>query len=230
MPKSFGTLVRVAVCLAGISMLGACNQAPPAHPDQPIQFPHSVHAADNDIPCLYCHQSADKSYVASVPSVDTCMNCHKNVAQDKPEVKKLIDNWEKREPTQWNKVHDLPDFVHFNHKRHVSYFMSCATDAVAEGKGSPWDACALADGQKNTFVKEAPFTEPVDENNVVIQSQFFACSQCHGPVWTFETGKRVEPLDMGWCVDCHKKRVNEAPEPQQAVLQARMLDCYTCHK
>ncbi len=99
-------------------------------PDQPINFSHRIHAGSvenggNEIPCMHCHVYADRTFSAGVPSVNKCMNCHKAVATEKPEIKKVAGYWERREPIMWIKVYDLPDFVHFPHKRHVKAGLEC---------------------------------------------------------------------------------------------------------
>ncbi len=96
-------------------------------PVQPINFSHKIHVTDNEIPCMHCHTSADKTPSAGVPSVKKCMGCHKAVATDKPEIIKLTEYWEKQEPIPWIKVHDVPDFVHFTHKRHIKAGLACQT-------------------------------------------------------------------------------------------------------
>ncbi len=98
-----------------------------ATPIQPIEFSHKIHAGENEIPCMYCHLYARKSKVAGVPSVHKCINCHKVIATDRPEIKKLFNFWNEKKPIPWIKVHDLPDFVHFTHKRHVSAGIQCQT-------------------------------------------------------------------------------------------------------
>ncbi|MDX1555548.1 MAG: cytochrome c3 family protein [Xanthomonadales bacterium] len=94
-------------------------------PVQPIAFSHKIHVSQNGIPCLYCHSHADKSPSAGVPSVEKCMGCHSVIATDRPEIKKLHAYWEKQEPIPWIKVHDVPDFVHFTHKRHIQAGLEC---------------------------------------------------------------------------------------------------------
>ncbi len=96
-------------------------------PIQPIEFSHTVHATDNEIPCQHCHIYAATTPVAGVPSVSKCMGCHKSVpsVRESPEILKLVDYWEKREPIPWIKVHDVPDFVHFTHKRHIKAGLAC---------------------------------------------------------------------------------------------------------
>ena len=38
-----------------------------------------------------------------------------------------MNYWDNQEPIPWIKVHDLPDFVHFTHKRHVLAGIECQT-------------------------------------------------------------------------------------------------------
>ena len=93
--------------------------------EQPIAFSHKLHAGEKQIPCQYCHAYARRSLVAGVPSVQACMGCHQLVAVRKPEVRKLAAYWEQRQPIPWIKVHNLPDFVYFSHKRHVRAGVQC---------------------------------------------------------------------------------------------------------
>ena len=95
---------------------------PGTSPEQPIAFSHKVHAGENEIPCMYCHTQARRSINAGVPSMSKCMGCHNEVATERPQIRKLINYFENKEPIPWIKVHDLPDFVHFTHKRHVSAY------------------------------------------------------------------------------------------------------------
>ena len=90
---------------------------------QPIEFPHNIHAKINKINCMYCHTYARRSKVAGIPPTSKCMGCHTVIATDKPRIKKLTEYWEKNEPPQWNKVHDVPDFVHFTHEKHLKRFL-----------------------------------------------------------------------------------------------------------
>src|SRR5690606_10291708 len=67
-----------------------------------------------------CHSSARRSITAGIPPMNTCMGCHKFVATDLEPIKVLTEKYQKDEPIEWIKVHDLPDFVRFSHKIHVS--------------------------------------------------------------------------------------------------------------
>jgi mono/diheme cytochrome c family protein len=104
------------------------------HPEQPIDFPHSVHAGLNEIDCQYCHSSASKSKHAGIPSVNVCMNCHKGIEGSsepaKAQIAKIYEAagfdsetkayTKEPKPIQWVKVHNLPDHVYFPHAQHVS--------------------------------------------------------------------------------------------------------------
>ncbi|MBI5492447.1 MAG: cytochrome c3 family protein [Deltaproteobacteria bacterium] len=94
-------------------------------PVQPINFSHKIHAGVNKIPCQYCHIYAERSRVSGVPNVQRCMGCHKIIKTDSPEIQKVTAYWEKKEPIPWTKVHNLPDYVYFPHKRHVRAGVEC---------------------------------------------------------------------------------------------------------
>lgn len=96
-------------------------------PVQPIAFDHSLHAGEYKMDCLFCHSTASISKQASVPSVNTCMNCHKSVdasakynGEVSPEIQKIRDAYKNNTPIKWVRIHNLPDHAYFNHAQHVS--------------------------------------------------------------------------------------------------------------
>jgi len=147
-------------------------------PIQPIHYSHRIHAGSNGINCKYCHSAARVSKNAGIPSLNVCMNCHKNIAEVSDttatpehskafydgEIQKLYKavGWDgakytgKTSPVKWVRIHNLPDFAYFNHSQHV-------TVAGIE------------------------------------------CQKCHGPVQTYEIQKQFAPLTMGWCIKCHRE-------------------------
>ena len=113
-------------------------------PVQPIHYSHKIHAGANQIECKYCHSSARKSKHSGIPALNVCMNCHKNIAEYNgeedlengytkdfytKEIKKLYAavGWDEEnqlytgetQPVKWVRIHNLPDFVYFNHAQHV---------------------------------------------------------------------------------------------------------------
>ena len=190
-------------------------------PVQPIHYSHKIHAGDNGIDCKYCHSSARVSKQSGIPSLNVCMNCHKNISEvaettATPEhskafydeqIAKLYDavGWDKSlqkytgktKPVKWVRIHNLPDHVYFNHSQHV-------TVAGVE------------------------------------------CQTCHGPVEEMEIMKQHAPLTMGWCINCHRetnvkvednayyKKIHEELSKKYGVSQltaAQMggLECGKCH-
>ena len=156
-------------------------------PSQPIAFPHDQHAGVNGIDCKYCHNSVTKSKSAGIPSVNVCMNCHKQInGEGKPfagEIKKIYEaaGWDvssgagkytgKTKPIVWNKVHVLPDHVYFNHSQHV----------VVGGID-----CKQCHGDM-TKMNGTAMVQPVKELNKI-----------EGNI------KLTKPtLTMGWCIECH---------------------------
>ncbi|RZK92185.1 MAG: c-type cytochrome [Pedobacter sp.] len=154
-------------------------------PTQPIKFSHELHAGINQIDCQYCHTGAFKSKNSTIPSLNVCMNCHKNVQARtddglvSPEIQKIYNalgynpetqtyDKTKEKPIEWVRVHNLPDFAYFNHSQHV---------VVGE------EAIRKEAGLKPT--------DPV-------------CFACHGPVNTMEEVYQYSPLTMKWCINCHK--------------------------
>lgn len=177
----FGVLMIAYVLFGTLFKVGVDQGYQPV---QPIAFSHKVHAGDNKIDCQYCHSSAKHSKHSGIPSVNVCMNCHKNISEvadglqvehndemlgkaelDK-EIAKIYDaaGWDadkleytgKTKPVKWIRVHNLPDFAYFNHSQHVT-----------------------VGGVK--------------------------CQKCHGPVEEMDEVKQHSPLTMGWCIDCHKE-------------------------
>ena len=97
-------------------------------PEQPIPFSHKIHAGTNKMDCRYCHVNADRSQHATIPSMNICMNCHTVVrALDSPFIAKLKKHYDEGKPIEWVRVHELPDFVRFDHRPHVWKGISCQT-------------------------------------------------------------------------------------------------------
>jgi len=95
-------------------------------PDQPIAFSHQKHVSYVGLECNHCHQYATVALQPGIPAVSVCMECHENVATDRPEIIKLTDYWNKKEPVLWADVNYLPPHVHFSHKRHIQKGIDCS--------------------------------------------------------------------------------------------------------
>lgn len=89
-------------------------------PQQPIAFSHRLHAGDRQIPCLYCHFAAERSRHAGIPPMNVCRGCHDHLRVATAEAQKLKEAVAQKRAIRWVKIHNLPDFVSFEHSRHVA--------------------------------------------------------------------------------------------------------------
>jgi hypothetical protein len=95
--------------------------------EQPVQFSHKHHSGDDGIDCRYCHTSVETSSDAGMPPTKTCMNCHSQIWADSPYLAPVRESWKTGKPIEWTRVHDLPDYVYFNHSIHVNKGVGCST-------------------------------------------------------------------------------------------------------
>jgi len=113
---------------AFLALLALCAlTAAHAEVSQPIRYTHKVHVVSYKIDCRFCHSSATKSATAGIPSVEKCMICHRVIAVDKPEIKKIAQYWKEKNPIPWNRVTELPEYTYFPHFRMVNAGVPCLT-------------------------------------------------------------------------------------------------------
>ena len=95
--------------------------------EQPVPFSHAHHVGGLGIDCRYCHTSVETSSFANIPPTKTCMNCHSQIWSTSPTLEPVRASYRTGESIQWTRVHDLPDFVYFNHSIHVAKGVGCET-------------------------------------------------------------------------------------------------------
>ena len=125
----FGVLTLVASLILLAMVLGRSGYVTRAHEyiEQPIQFSHLHHVLDDGIDCKYCHTSVETSPFAGIPPTKTCMNCHSQLFSTEPILEPVRASFRDNKPLTWIRVHDLPDFVYFNHSIHVKKGVGCET-------------------------------------------------------------------------------------------------------
>ncbi len=94
--------------------------------DQPVPFSHKHHVQGLGLQCQYCHTSVEKSSYAGVPPTKTCINCHAQIWTNANLLQPVRNSWATQESIRWTRVHDLPDYVYFNHQIHVNKGLGCA--------------------------------------------------------------------------------------------------------
>jgi len=118
-----GGLIGLAMLLGRSSYVTRANE----YVEQPVQFSHQHHVLDDGIDCRYCHTSVETSSFAGIPPTKTCMNCHSQIWQTAPILEPVRASFREDRPMRWVRVHDLPDFVYFNHSIHIKKGMGCET-------------------------------------------------------------------------------------------------------
>jgi cytochrome c551/c552 len=212
-------------------------------PSQPIAFPHAIHAGTNGIDCKYCHNSVTKSKSAGLPTVNICMNCHKQVNGRTPaqqeQIAKIYDaaGWNpegagkytgKTKPIIWNKVHVLPDHVYFNHSQHV----------VVGGVD-----CKQCHGDMTKMVETAKVQTTAElnkvEGNIPLTKPTMTmgwCIECHG-VKEISTGAITDTKKDGYYAEIHKRLLNNDKTLYGKYLQDGKVtvselggwECAKCH-
>lgn len=94
-------------------------------PEQPVPYSHALHVGKLGLDCLYCHNTVDRSGHAAIPPAETCMNCHAKIRSDSAKLLPVREAYATSAPLEWIKVHDLPDYVFFNHSAHVNRGVGC---------------------------------------------------------------------------------------------------------
>ncbi len=96
-------------------------------PAQPLPYSHAQHAGKLGIDCRYCHTTVEYAALAAVPPTQTCVNCHANIMPDSRKMLKVRESYATGLPIEWVRVHDLPDFVYFDHSAHVRRGVGCVS-------------------------------------------------------------------------------------------------------
>lgn len=95
-------------------------------PAQPIPFSHKHHVRDDGIDCRYCHTGVETSSYAGLPPTETCMSCHSQIWTNASLTEPIRESWASGKSIEWTRVHDLPDFVYFNHSIHINKGIGCS--------------------------------------------------------------------------------------------------------
>ncbi len=171
--------------------------------DQPVPFSHQRHVGGNGIDCRYCHTSVEESSFAGIPPTETCMTCHSQVLADAPMLEPVRESYKNGTPLQWTRVHDLADFVYFNHSIHV-----------AKGVG-----CATCHG-------------PVNEMPLMWQTQTLQmewCLECHrAPEQFIRPKDRV--FDMEWKPEGDQVTMGRKLVDEYHINVGQLTDCSVCHR
>jgi hypothetical protein len=226
----FPRWVNMAAPLLAVMVLGGMLYAPTLfalgaspmatavgyQPIQPVPYSHALHAGKLGMDCRYCHYTVEKTAFAAIPPTQTCRNCHGvgnsptdiGVLNTSEKLKPIRDSWTTGKPVQWIKVHNLPNYVYFNHAAHVTHGVGCIE---CHGR--------------------------IDRMDVVTQVKPLSmgwCVDCHRAPESHLRPREVAPTDMNWKAPIDETDALDLGKKLQADYRihdaAYMTSCYTCHR
>lgn len=170
---------------------------------QPVQFSHEHHVSGLGIDCRYCHTSVEKSSFAGMPSTHTCMTCHSQIWNESPKLALVRESYATGVPLAWTRVHDLGDYVYFNHSIHVMKGIGCTN-------------CHGQVDQMPLMWKEEPMTMEW-------------CLECHRqPELALRPVEEV--FNMDYVQPSNQVALGEQLIEEYHIPTERLTDCYTCHR
>jgi hypothetical protein len=210
--RSANTLSKVSIVgllllgggLVGlVMMLGRSSYVTRAqeYVEQPVQFSHLHHVGDDGIDCRYCHTSVETSAFAGIPPTKTCMNCHSQIWSTAPILEPVRSSYREDRALRWVRVHDLPDFVYFNHSVHVKKGVGCET---CHGR-----------------IDRMPLT--LQENSLLMEW----CLECHRAPERF-VRPRSEIFTMGYVPPVPQTELGPQLVKEYGIQAT--VTCSTCHR
>jgi hypothetical protein len=216
--RSSNALARASLVLTGLIVialgvgLNSLQRSPwvtrqGQRPDQPVPFSHKHHVEGLGLQCQYCHTQVEKAAYAGIPPTKTCINCHAQIWTNAQLLEPVRHSWATGESIAWIRVHDLPDYVYFNHEIHVNKGIGCAS---CHGR-----------------VDEMPLM--YQENSL----QMEWCLNCHrNPAKNLRPTSEIYNMAWGgptsdkpvWCADTGKAGIGADGKP---VPTAQTLSCTT---
>ncbi len=173
--------------------------------DQPVPFSHEHHVSALGLDCRYCHTSVENSSFAGIPPTETCMTCHSQIWTESPMLEPVRASLRNNEPIRWNRVHDLPDYVFFNHGIHINKGIGCTS-------------CHGRVDKMPLMWKNEPLTMEW-------------CLSCHRAPEK-HIRPREDVFVMDWAPPAGKDQIALGKEllKQYDIPVHRLTDCYTCHR
>lgn len=174
-------------------------------PIQPIAYSHELHAGQLGLDCRYCHTTVETAAHAAIPTPATCMNCHFSIQPDgSREIAKLRKYFAEDKPIRWVRVHDLPDFVYFNHSVHINKGIGCTT---CHGR--------------------------IDQMEIVTQRKTLSmawCLDCHRNPAKHLRPDGVEVTQMDWVNKLTKSGQQELFVDRGIRSREQLQNCSICHR
>lgn len=170
---------------------------------QPAPFSHQHHVSGLGIDCRYCHSTVEREAFAGMPTTSTCMNCHWAIWNQAEALAPVRQSWQTERPIAWRRVHDLPDFVYFDHSIHVTKGIGCAT---CHGRV---DQMAMLEKSETLYMDW--------------------CLECHREPERF-IGPRSKAFDMAFDPRSLTDDERQTLADEYDVRNAGLTNCSICHR
>jgi hypothetical protein len=230
--RSSNALARASLVLTGLIVialgvgLNSLQRSPwvtrqGQRPDQPVPFSHKHHVEGLGLQCQYCHTQVEKAAYAGIPPTKTCINCHAQIWTNAALLEPVRHSWTSGESINWIRVHDLPDYVYFNHQIHVNKGIGCASchgrvdemPLMYQQNSLQMEWCLNC--HRNPAVNLRPTAQ--------IYNMAWAGPSSLSPVWCADTGKAGngpdgKPVPTAQTVTCTTKDPSNSG-PEIAMLQ-----------
>jgi hypothetical protein len=202
----FGAIVVLILCIAAILLWRTViADSPPVNSPVPQNppFSHKHHVSDVGLDCRFCHATVETSAFAGIPPTSTCMTCHSQLFRGQAILEPVAASLREDRPLQWVRVHQLPDFVFFNHSIHVSKGVGCST---CHGR--------------------------VDQMPLMWRTQSLEMSWCLGCHRAPENFLRPHDkvFDMTWEPASDQLQQGQLLLAANNINRSRLTDCSNCHR
>lgn len=190
--------------------------------DQPVPFSHDHHVSGLGIDCRYCHTTVETSAFAGIPATEICMGCHSQIWNDSPLLAPVRESYRTGKPLEWTRVHDLPDFVYFDHSIHVAKGIGC------ESCHGRVDRMPLMRRAASLQMEWCLDCHRRPEPNVRPQSELFA----FGKAVNRGAQAGIPALDSGAKRDKAGTRPTSHADlvEQYGIVKSQLTDCVICHR
>ena len=203
------TIFGAVFLLGGLGWVGYTVEKSPYNTDagvprnQPIPFSHEHHVRGLGIDCRYCHTSVEDSHFAGLPPTKTCMTCHSQIWSNAEMLRPVRQSWATNQPIQWSRVHNLPDFVYFNHSVHVNKGVGCSTcHGEVDRMPLMWQQASL---------------------------QMAWCLECHRAPEQF-LRPRDQVFNMNWKAPSNQLEEGRKLVEKYDVKTGQLTNCSVCHR
>lgn len=171
--------------------------------EQPVPFSHQHHVEELDIDCRYCHTAVERSSFAGMPATEICMGCHSQLWTNAKMLEPVHKSFATGQPLRWKRLHDLPDYVYFDHSIHID-----------KGVG-----CESCHGRIDKM--------PLAYKSTALLMSF--CLDCHRRPQDFLRPKD-QITTMGWRPELPQRAMGNKLMKEHKILPARLTDCSICHR